>query len=130
MKYKGILLFQGNQFVVGDDFLEELVIADEDGTLLSNLTGWTFRAELHSLASSITNTYITITTSGSKATLSIPNSATEDLTSDIRYVLIVKGKLDSKDYTLVRKNLYFKKEVLDWKLKEEYTNVHNYKINF
>ena len=118
MKYKGILLFQDNQFVAGDDFLEKFVIADENGTLLSNLTGWTFRAKLHSLASSITNSYITITTSGNKATLSIPNSATDDLTSDVRYALIIKGTLDNKDYTLVRKNLYFKKEVLDWKLKE------------
>jgi len=113
MKYKGILLFQGNQFVVGDDFLEEFVVADENGTPLLNLDDWTFRAELHSLASSITNSYITITTSENKATLSIPNSVTEDLTSDIRYVLIIKGTLDNKDFTLVRKNLYFKKEILD-----------------
>jgi len=114
MKYKGIILNQGKQFIVGDDLEFSFIVADENGTLLSNFDGWTFRATLYLLASTITNSYITITTSGNKVTLSIPNSATEDLTSNIRYLLIVKGALSSKDYTLIRKEIYFKKENLDW----------------
>jgi len=111
--YKGILINKQEQYVAGEDFDFIFVIMDDNGDYVSDFTNWTFRAELYSLANSIENESITITASGHKVTVSLPNSETEDLNDNVNYVLVLKGTLNSKDYNLVREELYIKSEILD-----------------
>jgi len=111
--YKGILINRQSKYYAGDDFNFTFVVEDENGDLLSSFINWTFRAELYSLANSVPNSQITITTSGNKVYVSIPNSATEDLNDNVKYILILKGTLGGKDYSIGREILWINEEILD-----------------
>ena len=113
MLYKAILINKQDRYVAGDDFLFTFVLVDENGDYLSDLSGWEFESTFYSLANSIPNSYITIITSGNKIYVSIPNSATEDLNSNVKYILILKGSLSDKDYSLSRETFYVEDEILD-----------------
>jgi hypothetical protein len=114
MKYKGLLLESNlNNEVIGDDLYFTFLILDESENYLSNLSGWTFESKLWSLSSSIPSSQISISTSGSKVIVSIPKASTDGLTENIKYFLVIKGTLDSKSYTLIHKEIWFKDNLLD-----------------
>jgi hypothetical protein len=111
--YRAILTNKQKRYVIGDDFWFTYRIVDENGDFVNTLSGWTFRGELYSLANSIPNSQISITTTSNRINLSISNLHTQDLNANVRYILILKGTLDSKDYSLSREIFYLEEEILD-----------------
>ena len=115
---KIIYLERKKSFVEGDDFYLTSIIIDEKGTILTDLTGWTFKGELYNDANEIRLDNDDFTVSGAKITLLIPNTSTTSLADDYgdtaTYTLEIQGTLSSKIYTLLQMKINVVAEEIDY----------------
>jgi hypothetical protein len=115
MTYKAIRLNKNNdKHYVGSDLEFTYYIVDENDNIVYNLSSFTFSAKLYSDADSGYTfdqaTYMTV--SGEKIILSIPNSLTTSFMYEQRYVLELQGTISSKINTLLREEIFLKRELL------------------
>lgn len=115
MKYRAVRLNKNtNKFYVGEDLEFKYYLIDENDNIVYDLSSFTFSAKLYSDADSGYTfdqaTYMTI--SGEKITLSIPNSLTTSFMYEQRYILELQGTINSKINTLLREEIFLKRELL------------------
>ena len=118
MQYKIIYLERKIKHVAGDDVYLTFCIQDSEGTILTDLDGWTFKGELHNDANEVKFDDDDFTVSGAKITLLIANSDTDDLADDYgntaTYTLEISGTLSEKIYTLAQLKIDFIGQEIDY----------------
>jgi len=113
-KYKAIYLQQDTDLVTGEDVLLDFIIVNEEGTIQTDLSSWTFNADLQTTSTEIQLAWGTeVTATGVKVTVAIANTVTDDL-AQLSYEFELVGELNSKKYHLYFNIFNFRKENLSW----------------
>ena len=114
-QYRAIYLERNLKFFQGDDLYLTFSLIDNEGMIVTDLSGWVFKAILTNSVeewqlSGVTN----FSTSGSKLTLHIPNTDTDDVSYAGGYILELQGEEDSNIRTLWYDTIEFRKEQVDF----------------
>ena len=97
--YSAILINRETKFVTGEDIYLKFVIVNEEGTVQTSLTGWTFNAHLENGVDELQLDTDDCTVSGAIVTVYIADTDSDDL-EDTEHEFELVGTLATKKYHL------------------------------
>lgn len=113
MQYNLIYLDQNKELFMGDDIVLTFILKNNQDTIQSVFTGWTFKGRLENNGGGTGemsgSTYFS--TSTNILTLTIPHSLTINLQQG-EYYLEIEGTLSSKINTIYKQVFYLNKELI------------------
>lgn len=113
-KYHAVYLNREDTFTHGETIEMVFVVYDSNGDLVTDLSGFEFNAHLEDGVDELALENATdFSVSGEKVTLTISDSDTENFSAN-KFSFELACTVSSKNYTLLRDTIYFKKDELDW----------------